>query len=147
MPWKFNLQSYTKNSFSAKMAHIWLKLRLGLSSCSSALQKQFYSNVSTQPCWRLAAISSSKTAMYRGVRSRPLLYTISTWIQPHSWIEPHPLRIHAKSNFSCVFYVVIWGQKSVTKNKTPGLQSRRNGSKLTLFKTSWQMLKVILCCF
>ena len=30
-------------------------------------------------------------------------------VQPHSWIEPHSLRIHAKNNFSCFFYVVIRG--------------------------------------
>ena len=29
--------------------------------------------------------------------------TVSAWIQPHSWIEPHPLRIHAKSNFYACF--------------------------------------------
>ena len=53
--------------------------------------------------------------------------TISASIQPHSWIEPHPLSFHAKNNFLCVFYVVIWGQKSILKNRTPGLYWSRYG--------------------
>ena len=45
----------------------------------------------------------------------------SASIQPHSWIEPHPLSFHAKSNFSFGFYVVIWCQKYILKNRNPGL--------------------------
>ena len=45
-----------------------------------------------------------------------------------SWIEPHPLRNHAKMQFLCVFYVTIWGQKPILKNRTPGLHSSRYGT-------------------
>ena len=41
--------------------------------------------------------------------------TVSAPIQPHSWIEPHPLSFHAKDNFFIRFYVVIWGQKCILK--------------------------------
>lgn len=49
------------------------------------------------------------------------LNTVSAPIQPHSWIDPHPLSFHARNNFLCVFYVVILGQKSILKNRYPGL--------------------------
>ena len=32
-----------------------------------------------------------------------------------SWSQSHPLRNHTKSNFSCVFYVVIWVWKFILK--------------------------------
>ena len=44
-----------------------------------------------------------------------------------SWIEPHPLKNHAKMQFLCVFYVTIWGQKPILKNRTPGLHSSGYG--------------------
>ena len=53
--------------------------------------------------------------------------TVSAPFEPHSWIEPHPPRNHAKMQFLCVFYVTIWGQKPVLKNRTPGLKWRRYG--------------------
>ena len=39
------------------------------------------------------------------------LSTVSASIQPHS----------QKNNFFCVFYVMIWDQKSILKNRTSGL--------------------------
>ena len=53
--------------------------------------------------------------------------TVSASIQPHSWIEPHPLSFNAKNYSLSVFYVVIWGQKSILKNRTPGLYWSRYG--------------------
>ena len=61
-----------------------------------------------------------KTCHFMGP-SRLHFTTVPAPLMPHSWIEPHPLRNHAKNNFLCVFYVVIWGQKSILKNKTLGL--------------------------
>ena len=37
-----------------------------------------------------------------------ILYTVSAPFEPHSWIEPHPPRNHAKMQFLCVFHVTIW---------------------------------------
>ena len=66
-------------------------------------------------------------------------HIVSAPIQPHSWIKPHPLSFHAKNNFLCVFYMVIWGQKSVRKNRTPGLHSSRYGNlHRTLALTNWK---------
>ena len=53
--------------------------------------------------------------------------TVSAPFEPHSWIEPHPPRNHAKMQFLCVFYVTIWGQKLVLKNRTPGFIWSRYG--------------------
>ena len=60
--------------------------------------------------------------------------TVSALFEPHSWIEPHPLRNrnHAKRQFLWVFYVTIWGQKPILKNRTPGLHSSGYGSKTHL---------------
>ena len=56
--------------------------------------------------------------------------TVLALFEPHSWIEPHPLRNHAKMQFLCVFYVTIWGQKPILKNISLGFKERRHGNWL-----------------
>ena len=36
-----------------------------------------------------------------------LLQTVLAPLKPQSWLQPHPLRNHAKNKLLCVFYVVI----------------------------------------
>ena len=49
-------------------------------------------------------------------------YTVLALFEPHSWIEPHPVRNHAKMQFLCILYETICGQKPVLKNRTPGFK-------------------------
>ena len=37
--------------------------------------------------------------------------------------------------FLCVFYVTIWGQKSITKNENPALYSSRYGNQIDICTT------------
>ena len=48
--------------------------------------------------------------------------TVLALFEPHSWIEPHPLKYQAKMQFSCIYYVTICGQNPVLKYRTLGFK-------------------------
>ena len=47
-------------------------------------------------------------------------FTVSTWIQPQSWIEPHPLEIKLKADFYAFFMLQSWVKNPERKIEPQG---------------------------
>ena len=95
-----------------------------------------------------------KAKIISAVQFRSKVHTVSAWLQPHSWIEPHgmwkvlflgvflnkPPLFGLKVHFFKGFFELNPTQKSILKNTTPGLLSSGYGNILKIYDSRNEQL-------